>query len=208
MKKKVMKMILITSVGVMMCGTTVMAQPKTMSDGMVFDAEYYAQNNPDVVEAFGTDENLLYQHYVAFGKNEGRKPTASEQALQTEGGYVDEYGVYVPSREELMFPDEEQHEQDWRTYYSMCIQEAAAKVVNGTFKRLPIGAVVYREDVEGKTGGYMMQLVDDGKFDKYIVTGDELTELLAGGEREETLQMMLEGKLMRSFKTNIVDFLF
>lgn len=58
--------------------TVIMIQPvafaatKTMSDGTMFDAEYYAENNPDVKAAFGTDENLLYQHYVMFGKAEGR----------------------------------------------------------------------------------------------------------------------------------------
>ncbi len=50
------------------------AVPKTMPDGTVFDAEYYAQNNPDVVAALGNSEEALYAHYVNFGKSEGRKP--------------------------------------------------------------------------------------------------------------------------------------
>lgn len=54
--------------------TSVYAAPKAMPDGTVFDAEYYAQNNPDVKAAFGTDESLLYQHYQMFGKKEGRLP--------------------------------------------------------------------------------------------------------------------------------------
>lgn len=53
---------------------TVCAEPKAMPDGTIFDAEYYAENNPDVAAAFGTDENLLYQHYLGCGKIEGRKP--------------------------------------------------------------------------------------------------------------------------------------
>lgn len=55
-------------------GITVTAAPKTMPDGTLFDAEYYAQNNPDVVLSFGTDESLLFQHYVQYGKAEGRIP--------------------------------------------------------------------------------------------------------------------------------------
>lgn len=53
-----------------------LAAPKTMSDGGIFDAEYYAQNNPDVTAALGTDEEVLYQHYKTFGEKEGRLPYA------------------------------------------------------------------------------------------------------------------------------------
>jgi hypothetical protein len=52
----------------------VYAAPKTMADGSVFDADYYAENNPDVVSVLGTDENALYQHYVTYGQAEGRLP--------------------------------------------------------------------------------------------------------------------------------------
>ena len=37
-----------------------------------FDAVFYAQMYPDVVTALGTDADALYQHYVTFGKAEGR----------------------------------------------------------------------------------------------------------------------------------------
>ena len=50
------------------------AAPKTMSDGGVFDAAYYAQQNPDVVSVLGTDENALYLHYKVYGGKEGRLP--------------------------------------------------------------------------------------------------------------------------------------
>jgi uncharacterized protein YkwD len=55
---------------------SVMAAPKTMPDGTLFDAEYYAANNPDVVAAFGTSEAALYAHYQTFGRREGRLPVA------------------------------------------------------------------------------------------------------------------------------------
>ena len=41
-----------------------------------FDADYYAQQNPDVVAALGADPGMLYQHYVVAGKTEGRLPCA------------------------------------------------------------------------------------------------------------------------------------
>lgn len=61
--------ILVMSLG---CSVTAYAQPKAMPDGNVFDAEFYAATYPDVVAVFGTDENMLYQHYVQYGISEGR----------------------------------------------------------------------------------------------------------------------------------------
>ena len=52
------------------------AAPVRMADGQLFDAAYYAQNNPDVVAAFGTNTDWLYLHYVICGKAEGRLPYA------------------------------------------------------------------------------------------------------------------------------------
>ncbi len=57
-------------------GQGVYAAPVTMPDGQVFDPDYYAQNNPDVVAVLGTDPAVLYQHYLLYGKAEGRKPYA------------------------------------------------------------------------------------------------------------------------------------
>lgn len=51
---------------------TAYAAPETMPDGTVFDAEYYAQAYPDVVAELGTDKDAMYNHYMTFGRNEGR----------------------------------------------------------------------------------------------------------------------------------------
>lgn len=59
-----------------MSANPIIAAPKQMPDGQIFDAEYYAVNNPDVVKVFGTSESMLYQHYVSYGKKEGRRPYA------------------------------------------------------------------------------------------------------------------------------------
>lgn len=67
----------------------VCASPKIMPDGTIFDAEYYAAQNPDVVAALGTDEDLLYQHYELCGKTEGRLAaapgTTADMAVPYEG---------------------------------------------------------------------------------------------------------------------------
>lgn len=39
----------------------------------IFDAKLYAQLYPDVVAVYGTDADKLFQHFLTFGINEGRK---------------------------------------------------------------------------------------------------------------------------------------
>ncbi len=39
---------------------TVSASSRKMSDGTMFDAEYYAQANPDVIAIYETAENALF----------------------------------------------------------------------------------------------------------------------------------------------------
>ena len=41
-----------------------------------FDAAYYAETNPDVAAACGTDEASLLRHYLSSGQADGRKPSA------------------------------------------------------------------------------------------------------------------------------------
>ena len=65
----------ILSVGIFLgTSATVHAAPVLMADGNFFDAQYYAQNNPDVAAVFGTDASMLYAHYVNNGMLEGRMP--------------------------------------------------------------------------------------------------------------------------------------
>ena len=39
----------------------------------IFDAKYYADNNADLKEAYGYDEEKLYEHFVKYGLKENRK---------------------------------------------------------------------------------------------------------------------------------------
>ncbi|SHJ51378.1 L,D-transpeptidase [Pseudobutyrivibrio xylanivorans] len=45
-----------------------------------FDPVYYAANNPDVVETFGNDPQILLAHYINCGQAEGRYKNANEEA--------------------------------------------------------------------------------------------------------------------------------
>ena len=75
MKKRIILSLLIGTL-TLTSSMPVFAAPKQMADGTVFDAEYYATNNPDVAAVLGTKEKTLYEHYVKYGKTEGRKPCA------------------------------------------------------------------------------------------------------------------------------------
>lgn len=76
MKKKVIQLVTTVCMATMLWGLTVFAAPQQMADGGIFDPQFYAQTYPDVVAALGTDPNTLYQHYLQFGKAEGRQPYA------------------------------------------------------------------------------------------------------------------------------------
>ena len=72
--KKIFLTVILTTAFIATSCMTVCAEAHVMADGEIFDAQYYAQNNPDVVTAIGTDENMLYFHYKFYGKAEGRQP--------------------------------------------------------------------------------------------------------------------------------------
>ena len=74
---KVLASLLVVAVFISTLSTTALAAPVVMPDGSLFDAEFYAAENPDVVAAYGSDNaDLMYVHYVTSGKNEGRLPYA------------------------------------------------------------------------------------------------------------------------------------
>ena len=76
MKNKLMKLLSVVLLGSVLAGSGLSANaaPVMMPDGTFFDAEYYAQTNPDVAAVLGTDAAVLYSHYANYGKLEGRAP--------------------------------------------------------------------------------------------------------------------------------------
>ena len=74
MKRTFLKTITALCIVVMMFGMSAFAAPQKMSDGGIFDPQFYAQTYPDVTAAFGTDTNALYRHYKIYGQKEGRLP--------------------------------------------------------------------------------------------------------------------------------------
>ena len=70
MKKRLI-MVLMAGVMTLTSAIPAFAAPKQMADGKIFDAEYYAANNQDVVNVLGTD--------ITCGKAEGRLPYDENQ---------------------------------------------------------------------------------------------------------------------------------
>ena len=58
----------------LICGIAISSGITADAAGLrdVFNAKYYAEQYPDLMEAFGYDEELLYKHFLEFGLNEGR----------------------------------------------------------------------------------------------------------------------------------------
>ncbi len=56
----------------------------------IFDAEYYAAQNPDVVEEFGTtDADVMFKHFCEFGLGELRQPSAEFNVAVYAAAYDD-----------------------------------------------------------------------------------------------------------------------
>ncbi len=58
----------------LICGIAISSGISADAAGLrdVFNAKYYAEQYPDLLDAFGYDEELLYKHFLEFGLNEGR----------------------------------------------------------------------------------------------------------------------------------------
>ena len=74
MKKRYTKAIVAVMTGLFVLGSTVTSYAKeNMEDyRMVFNAEYYYNENPDLQETIGMDPEALFEHFVTFGAKEGR----------------------------------------------------------------------------------------------------------------------------------------
>ncbi|MBR6149216.1 MAG: FecR domain-containing protein [Lachnospiraceae bacterium] len=78
-----------------------------LKDGTLFDPDYYANANPDVVEKFGSSDEDLLAHYLIFGKNEDRAPSekAEQEKLNEWIAFTKELAASNEVEEE---PDEEE----------------------------------------------------------------------------------------------------
>lgn len=88
MKVKVYKNVLgLAAVISVLVGSSISASAEGLSD--VFDADYYAKQNPDIVAVLGSDPVVLLNHFVTYGVNEGRQGMASFNVSEYKNAYVD-----------------------------------------------------------------------------------------------------------------------
>lgn len=70
---KVVILIVITFMSVCVSFNSNAADGDYLKYAAVFDPQYYADNNPDVVAALGNDPNVLFNHFLVAGMSEGRQ---------------------------------------------------------------------------------------------------------------------------------------
>nr|MCR4991147.1 hypothetical protein [Lachnospiraceae bacterium] len=82
-----------------------------LSEGTLFDTQFYRTNNPDVVKNFGGDETSLIAHYLNFGKMEDRPPNERESMLKAKAwaDYVERVRLEEEEAERLRREEEERN---------------------------------------------------------------------------------------------------
>lgn len=179
MKKKAMAAVLMMSM-VVGSSLTVCAAPQTMADGTVFDAEYYAQMYPDVVAELGTGADAMYQHYVTFGRAEGRQAVSPDTAVSQPGNDGFDAVFYAQ-----MYPDVVAAlgtDADALYQHYVTFGKAEGRLANNATAPLPVATtpaasqtanqpqIIGTLGVVGATyqlptwGEYKQSLYDDGEF--------------------------------------------
>lgn len=76
--KKRKKFLISVCAGIILFSSNNVTYAKTvqLDDGVIFDSDYYADTYPDLKQAFGYDFDALLDHYLTYGKQEGRKTSA------------------------------------------------------------------------------------------------------------------------------------
>lgn len=141
MKKKLISALAFTFA--MAMTITAHATPVQMENGDIFDADYYAATNPDVVAALGIDAEALYNHYLLCGKAEGRPgydtAATGSNIIETEGYILalkDSLPLTVTSKDgkrsaivnSLTFTDKKLSEGVYRLNYELTFSSLSENV--------------------------------------------------------------------------------
>jgi len=100
MKKGFRRLLMCGTAAVVMAANVLGVSAAELSD--LFNAEYYAEHNPDVTAVYGTEEAALYEHFVNFGVKEGRNGSElfdvkiyRELYPDLEANFGDDWEAYV-----------------------------------------------------------------------------------------------------------------
>lgn len=94
MKKRVFAIVLTVALSIATV-ISVFAAPHRVTEAdrtvlrSIFDAELYASENPDVVNAYGNDADSLFEHFCASGIYEGRKCSPNLDVFAYASAYSD-----------------------------------------------------------------------------------------------------------------------
>lgn len=83
MKRKIVALVALLA----FCSFGVSANAAGLRD--IFNAKYYADQYKDLYDAFGYDEEALYDHYLTYGINEGRSMNPIIDVVKYREGYED-----------------------------------------------------------------------------------------------------------------------
>lgn len=88
-----------------MLTTPVKAVTVLTPDGLKFDSEFYAINNPEIVKEYGNTFDGLYRHYLEHGKAEGRLPYAEAKSENILDGGISQEVKATPVSASGINPD-------------------------------------------------------------------------------------------------------
>lgn len=161
--------------------------------GQFFDAEYYAEQYPDVVEICGTDRDALYEHYMTYGIKEGRN---GSEILNVEL-YRDRY----PDLEEV-FGD------DWEAYVEHYLTSGVEEGRDGCGE---FDAVTYADRYEDLKQAYGYDL--EKLYEHYKLIGqaegreaESFTAYLNRVEEEARITEKLEGEFEELLEAYVAEY--
>lgn len=179
MRKRIRRLLMCGAAVLTLSVNTLSVSAADMSE--YFDAAYYAEQYPDVVEICGTDEDALYEHYVTYGIKEGRNCS--------EIFNVQLYREHYPDLEEV-FGD------DWEAYVNHYLTSGVQEGRDGCGE---FDAVTYADRYEDLKQVYGYDL--EKLYEHYRLLGraegreaESFTAYLDRVERESRITAKLEGE--------------
>lgn len=93
-KIKFISFVAITVAVLALTNNSVKAETKMTPEGIIFDSDYYAATNPNILEEYGNTFDGMYRHYLEHGREEGKFPTLeAKNIFAQEHGQATSYNI-------------------------------------------------------------------------------------------------------------------
>lgn len=154
MRKRMRRIAAFILVCTMLFSSTLMASAAELSD--LFDANYYANANPDLKAIYGNNEEALYQHFITVGMYEGREASPLFNVV--------EYKKTYPTLEAVLGSD---YSKYYQHYLSNGIREGKSSC--GLFDAVdyanknPDLKAAFGYDLKTLYKHYLTQGIDEGR---------------------------------------------